>query len=236
MRCLWPRWYGGHGWVGPENPGKLFPFVLFWVLKGSCLFSWPCWVWFLCCSFVVCLLLNMGGAVSIPSESPLGRITAEWPAYSYKPMSKRKMGNESAIPSYTCSLGCILQNWVIFSMLLEREVFFFFNTAWPQCSLDSGEKLPRWSFFMPKLFLFAYAVRESWFDNILFFQNSDPVRTKICLAESSRWTLTCPWNINAAHFAWDLSLGLISRTVAEISASLCTDAEQKVGARDFGGR
>ena len=45
-------------------------------------------------------------------------------------------------------------------------------------------KMAKMKFFIPKLFLFAYGVRESWLDKIHFFQNSDPVRRKICLGKA----------------------------------------------------
>uniref|UniRef100_A0A9L0IX03 Uncharacterized protein n=1 Tax=Equus asinus TaxID=9793 RepID=A0A9L0IX03_EQUAS len=49
-------------------------------------------VWYLFLS--VCLSfqsVNMGGTISVPPKSPLGKILADWSTYSYKPMRKNQM-------------------------------------------------------------------------------------------------------------------------------------------------
>ena len=41
------------------------------------------------------------------------------------------------------TLGCILQNWEIFSYApMKEKMIFYCNTAWPRYSLRSGEQWP----------------------------------------------------------------------------------------------
>nr|XP_012417848.1 PREDICTED: natural cytotoxicity triggering receptor 3 ligand 1-like [Odobenus rosmarus divergens] len=53
------------------------------------------------------------------------------------------MGNKNSVPKYT-PLGCILRNWAVLTneFMTKKKMIFFCNTAWPQYSLDSGERWP----------------------------------------------------------------------------------------------
>ncbi|CAK7314721.1 Natural cytotoxicity triggering receptor 3 ligand 1 [Vulpes lagopus] len=54
------------------------------------------------------------------------------------------MGNENSIPK--CSpLGCVLRNWAVLTnkFMTKKKMISFCNTAWPQYSLDSGERWPK---------------------------------------------------------------------------------------------
>lgn len=131
------------------------------------------------------------------------------------------MGNKNSVPKYT-PLGCILRNWAVLTneFMTKKKMIFFCNTAWPQYSLDSGERWPEngslnydtilqldlfckreekwWEIQYVRSFMLLYQNKEIQRKSVIWAQKQSPQKNVISPDSHARTDDSLPIPLNTA--------------------------------------